>query len=38
MPNLKWRKTTNTTTLGSNATNAANNTTAQALASNVTLK
>ena len=38
MPNLKWRKTTNTTTLGSNATNAANNTNAQALASNVTLK
>lgn len=38
MPNLKWRKTTNTTTLGSNATNAANTTTEQALASNVTLK
>lgn len=38
MPNLKWRKTTNTTTLGSNTTNAANTTNAQALASNVTLK
>lgn len=38
MPNLKWRKTTNTSTLGSNTTNAANTTTAQSLASNVTLK
>ena len=38
MPNLKWRKTTNTTTLGSNATNAANTTSEQSLASNVTLK
>lgn len=38
MPNLKWRKTTNESTLGNNTTNAANTTTAQSLASNVTLK
>ena len=38
MPNLKWRKTTNASTLGNNTTNAANTTTAQSLASNVTLK
>ncbi len=38
MPNLKWRKTTNASTLGSNTTNAANTTTAQSLANNVTLK
>lgn len=38
MPNLKWRRTTNTTTLGSNATNAANTASEQSLASNITLK
>lgn len=38
MPNLKWRKMTNASTLGSNTTNAANTTSAQALASSVTLK
>lgn len=38
MPNLKWRRTTDTTTLGNNATNAANTTSEQSLASNITLK
>ena len=38
MPNLKWRKTTNATTLGSDTTKAANVTTEQSIASNVTLK
>ena len=38
MPNLKWRRTTDTTTLGNNATNAANTASEQSLASNITLK
>lgn len=37
MPNLKWRKTTNATTLGTGTTTAANVTTAQTLDSNKSL-
>lgn len=37
MPNLKWRKITNATTLGSNVTTAANVTTEQSLVSNLSL-
>lgn len=37
MPNLKWRKVTNATTLGSDTAKAATNNTAQDLATNVSL-
>ena len=37
MPNLKWRRTTNGTTLGSNTTQAANVSTRQSLVSDVSL-
>lgn len=38
MPNLKWRKTTDATTLGSDTSKAANVTTEQELASDISLK